>query len=111
MLHSPASKRFDDFDGRYPRRSVPSPQEGVVMGRRFTRRQALQGAGGALAAGIALPALLGNEAAAAATELATAKGWAKDVRVRFFAGGDAGDAFASIVYRGAQYAQADLGCK
>jgi simple sugar transport system substrate-binding protein len=81
------------------------------MGRRFTRRQALQGAGGALAAGIALPALLGNEAAAAATELATAKGWAKDVRVRFFAGGDAGDAFASIVYRGAQYAQADLGCK
>jgi simple sugar transport system substrate-binding protein len=79
------------------------------MSRRFTRRQALQGAGGALAAGIALPALLGTEAAAAATELATVKGWAKDVRIRFFAGGDPGDAFASIVYRGAQYAQADLG--
>lgn len=31
------------------------------------------------------------------------------VNIRFFAGGDAGDAFASIVYKGAEAAAADLG--
>ena len=35
--------------------------------------------------------------------------WCKDTKIRFFAGGDAGDAFASIVYKGAQAAQADTG--
>ncbi len=33
------------------------------------------------------------------------------VTIRFFNGGDAGDAFASIVYKGAQAAQADFGPK
>jgi len=35
--------------------------------------------------------------------------WCSAVKIRFFVGGDAGDAFASIVYKGAQAAQADLG--
>jgi simple sugar transport system substrate-binding protein len=35
----------------------------------------------------------------------------EDITIRFFAGGDAGDAFASIVYKGAMAAQKALGCK
>jgi len=35
----------------------------------------------------------------------------EDVTIRFFCGGDPGDAFASIVYKGAMDAQRDLGCK
>lgn len=35
--------------------------------------------------------------------------WCEGVRIRFFVGGDEGDAFASIVLRGAQQAAADLG--
>ncbi len=35
--------------------------------------------------------------------------WCSDVHIRFFVGGAEGDAFASIVLRGAQAAQADLG--
>ena len=35
----------------------------------------------------------------------------EDITIRFFAGGDAGDPFASIVYRGAQAAQKALGVK
>jgi simple sugar transport system substrate-binding protein len=38
-------------------------------------------------------------------------GWASDVNIRFFAGGDPGDLFASIVLKGAQQAEADLGAK
>ncbi len=37
--------------------------------------------------------------------------WCQGVRIRFFVGGDPGDAFASIVYKGAQQAEADLGPK
>jgi len=37
--------------------------------------------------------------------------WCTGVTIRFFNGGDAGDAFASIVYKGAQAAVADLGPK
>lgn len=37
--------------------------------------------------------------------------WCSGVTIRFFNGGDAGDAFASIVYKGAQAATADLGPK
>jgi len=37
--------------------------------------------------------------------------WCSGVTIRFFNGGEAGDAFASIVYKGAQAAQADLGPK
>jgi simple sugar transport system substrate-binding protein len=37
--------------------------------------------------------------------------WCEGMTIRFFAGGDAGDAFASIVYKGALAAEADLGPK
>jgi simple sugar transport system substrate-binding protein len=37
--------------------------------------------------------------------------WCSGVTLRFFAGGDEGDAFASIVLRGAKAAEADLGPK
>ena len=43
--------------------------------------------------------------------LAQGAKWCSAVTIRFFNGGDAGDAFASIVYKGAQAAQADLGPK
>lgn len=36
-------------------------------------------------------------------------GWAKGIHIRFFVGGNPGDAFASIVLNGAKQAQADLG--
>ena len=36
-------------------------------------------------------------------------GWGNGIHIRFFAGGDPGDAFASIVLKGAKQAQADLG--
>lgn len=35
--------------------------------------------------------------------------WCSGVKIRFFVGGDPGDAFASIVYKGALAAEADLG--
>ena len=37
------------------------------------------------------------------------QGWCEGVKIRFFAGGREGDAFASIVYRGALAAERDLG--
>lgn len=37
--------------------------------------------------------------------------WCQGMTIRFFAGGEAGDAFASIVYKGALAAEADLGPK
>jgi len=47
----------------------------------------------------------------ASAQAATPLQWCKSVTIRYFVGGDAGDAFASIVYKGAQAAQADLGPK
>jgi simple sugar transport system substrate-binding protein len=37
--------------------------------------------------------------------------WCDGVKIRYFVGGEAGDAFASIVYKGAQAAERDLGPK
>jgi simple sugar transport system substrate-binding protein len=37
--------------------------------------------------------------------------WCKDVKIRFFAGGAEGDAFASIVYNGAKQAEHDTGAQ
>lgn len=45
----------------------------------------------------------------AAAPVAEGEKWCKGIKIRFFAGGEAGDAFASIVYKGAQAAQADTG--
>jgi simple sugar transport system substrate-binding protein len=47
----------------------------------------------------------------APSETPAADKWATGVTIRFFCGGDPGDAFASIVYRGAKAAEADLGPK
>lgn len=52
----------------------------------------------------------GGAAAGAAAAAPAADGkWCADTKIRFFAGGEAGDAFASIVYKGAQEAQKDTG--
>ena len=54
------------------------------------------------------------QAGAGAGAAAAAPGegkWCEGVTIRFFAGGEAGDAFASIVYKGALAAEADLGAK
>ena len=51
-------------------------------------------------------------AAGAAAPAANSAGkWCTGVTIRYFVGGDAGDAFASIVYKGALAAEADLGPK
>lgn len=67
-----------------------------------------------LSACTAVPVAPQAGAGAAAGAVPAAPGedkWCKDVTIRFFAGGEAGDAFASIVYKGAQAAEADLGAK
>jgi simple sugar transport system substrate-binding protein len=74
---------------------------------RGMRRRTLLGAG---AASAALALALGRLGQAGAAPLeAPTPGWGSGVRLRFFAGGNAGDAFASIVFNGAQQAQADIG--
>jgi simple sugar transport system substrate-binding protein len=70
------------------------------------RRRTLLGAG---AASAALALAWGHLGAHVAGAAAPTPGWGQGVRIRFFAGGTAGDAFASIVYNGALQAQADLG--
>ncbi len=65
---------------------------------------ALLAAGTVVAAGKQEAPAPGTTEAAAASKLA-------NVSIRFFAGGEPGGAFASIVYRGAQDAQKLLGCK
>jgi simple sugar transport system substrate-binding protein len=47
--------------------------------------------------------------ASAEAGAAAATGWCKGVRIRFFAGGNPGDSFATIVLNGAKQAQKDLG--
>ena len=59
---------------------------------------------GALLAAASLVAM-----AASAQAESLRQDWCKGVKLRFFAGGAEGDAFASIVYNGAKQAQADLG--
>jgi len=71
------------------------------------RRRTLLGGG---AASAALAFALGRLGEAhAAPVAAPTGGWGSGIRLRFFAGGNAGDAFASIVFNGAQQAQSDLG--
>jgi simple sugar transport system substrate-binding protein len=70
-------------------------------------RRTLLGAG---AAGAALALAWGRTGQAhAAPREAPTSGWASGVRIRFFAGGNAGDLFASIVFNGAKQAETDLG--
>jgi simple sugar transport system substrate-binding protein len=49
--------------------------------------------------------------ATAASAQALRDNWCGDVKIRFFAGGAEGDAFASIVYNGAKQAAQDLGAQ
>ena len=51
-----------------------------------------------------------NPSASGASQTESGK-WCSGVTIRFFAGGDEGDTFASIVLRGAKAAEADLGPK
>src|SRR5579864_6119434 len=70
-------------------------------------RRTLLGAG---AAGAALALTWGRQGQAHAAPLAgPTPGWGSGVRIRFFAGGNEGDAFASIVFNGAKQAETDLG--
>jgi len=63
-------------------------------------------------AGIALLALVSAGQAADAPDASkTQNGWARGKTIRFFVGGDAGDTFASVVYRGALQAEKDMGVK
>lgn len=62
-----------------------------------------------LAAGMVLAE--GKQEARAGAAAAAAGGSLADVSIRFFAGGEPGDSFAAIVYKGAQDAQKLLGCK
>jgi simple sugar transport system substrate-binding protein len=70
-------------------------------------RRTLLGAG---AAGAALALVSGRMGQAYAAPLAgPTTSWGSGVHIRFFAGGNAGDLFASIVVNGAKQAEADLG--
>jgi simple sugar transport system substrate-binding protein len=70
-------------------------------------RRTLLGAG---AAGAALALTWGRQGLAHAAPLdGPTPGWGSGVRIRFFAGGNEGDAFASIVFNGAKQAETDLG--
>ena len=50
-------------------------------------------------------------AAAYAQQWSPGTQWAQGIHIRFFVGGDPGDTFASIVYKGALQAEKDLGVK
>lgn len=70
-------------------------------------RRTLLGAG---AAGAAAALALGRYGVVHAAPLeGPTPGWASGARIRFFAGGNEGDAFASIVFNGAKQAETDLG--
>jgi len=70
-------------------------------------RRTLLGAG---AAGAALALTWGRLRQAYAAPLAgPTPSWGSGVHIRFFAGGNAGDLFASIVFNGAKQAETDLG--
>jgi simple sugar transport system substrate-binding protein len=70
-------------------------------------RRTLLGAG---AAGAAVALAWGRQGTAHAAPLAgPTTSWGSGVHIRFFAGGNAGDLFASIVFNGAKQAETDLG--
>jgi simple sugar transport system substrate-binding protein len=70
-------------------------------------RRTLLGAGAASAALALAWGRVGQ--AHAAPQDAPTPSWGSGVHIRFFAGGTAGDAFASIVFNGAKQAETDLG--
>src|SRR5690348_16701288 len=78
----------------------------VLHRRRFFEIAGLTAATAALAScgTIGQPSPSPNQSSSSSSS-----GWAKGIHVRFFVGGNPGDAFASIVLNGAKRAQADLG--
>jgi simple sugar transport system substrate-binding protein len=81
---------------------------GLLKNRLRNRRRVLVLAACGAAAVATMAAAL-TSTASARTETATAGKWCSGVHLRFFDGGNPGDAFASIVLKGAKTAQADLG--
>ncbi|HLQ27720.1 MAG TPA: hypothetical protein VK140_00615, partial [Ktedonobacteraceae bacterium] len=74
----------------------------VVHRRRFFEIAGLAGVTAALAS-------CGTVGQTSTSNQSSSSGWAKGIHIRFFVGGNPGDAFASIVLNGAKRAQADLG--
>ena len=79
---------------------------GRVLGRNLGRRSLLTASAGA--AGLAFAGSFAASPQGAVAGLQQA-GWAEGIRIRFFVGGNPGDAFATIVHNGAKQAEADLG--
>ena len=76
----------------------------VIHRRRFFEIAGLTAATAALAScGII------GQPSSSPNQSSSGSGWAKGIHIRFFVGGNPGDAFASIVLNGAKKAQADLG--
>jgi len=73
----------------------------------FHRRRFLEVAGlTAVTAALASCGTIGQTSPS--SNQGSGSGWAKGIHIRFFVGGNPGDAFASIVLNGAKQAQADL---
>jgi simple sugar transport system substrate-binding protein len=66
---------------------------------------------GSLCAFIVAASAIAPSATVVAAPAEQGNKWCSGVKIRYFVGGDPGDAFASIVYKGAQAAEADLGPK
>lgn len=86
---------------------APRTQESQPVGRR--RFFEIAGFTG-VAAALASCGTIGQSAPATSAS-SSSGGWGSGVHIRFFVGGDPGDAFASIVLKGAKQAQADFGPK
>ena len=75
----------------------------------FHRRRFFEVAGlTAVTAALASCGTIGQPSSSS-NQTSSSSGWAKGIHIRFFVGGNPGDAFASIVLNGAKRAQADLG--
>jgi simple sugar transport system substrate-binding protein len=91
----------DQREERSPQRAADQVFP-VFHRRRFFEIAGLAGVTAALAS-------CGTIGQTSPSNQSSGSGWAKGIRIRFFAGGNPGDAFASIVLSGAKRAQADLG--
>ncbi|MEA2346138.1 MAG: simple sugar transport system substrate-binding protein [Thermoanaerobaculia bacterium] len=80
------------------------------MNRRRLLQASLLGGAGLLGTGV-LAGCAGADAAPSAVSDGKGSGWAKGMNLKFFAGGGAGDLYASVVVNGAKKAAQDLGCK
>jgi simple sugar transport system substrate-binding protein len=79
-----------------------------LMSHTLDRRKLFKIAG-VVGVGAAAAGLASCGPVAQSTSKANSSGWARGIHIRFFAGGNPGDTFASYVVNGAKQAQADLG--